>query len=138
MATVYLPVQPTYMMNSRQRADAINAEFWWLTRPGSVQSPNDVTKHHYGDVDHPSTGQVAIVGDTDDDIKIHNEVDLTVMLTLLPEVPQSEKDQLVQYIDANKGGTVKFGTLIPSTSVSLTEEEADAAGWIHELEDGEL
>jgi len=48
----------------------------------------------------------------------------------LPEVPQAEKDQLRLYIDANRGGAVVFGNLVPSTSTQLTEAEADAAGWL--------
>ena len=33
------------------------------------------------------------------------------------------------FIDANRGGTVPFGQLIPSTSTQLTQVEAEAAGW---------
>jgi hypothetical protein len=63
-------------------------------------------------------------------VKIHPDVDLTNLLALLPEVPQAEKDGLVAYIDANRGGTVPFGQLIPSTSTQLTEVEAEAEGWL--------
>ena len=34
------------------------------------------------------------------------------------------------YIDANRGGSVPFGQLIPSTSTQLTEVEAKALGWL--------
>jgi hypothetical protein len=63
----------------------------------------------------------AIVGDTTEEVRISPEVDLTDMLALLPEVPQAEKDGLVMFIDANRGGSVPFGQLIPSTSTQLTE-----------------
>jgi hypothetical protein len=59
-------------------------------------------------------------------------VDLTDLLELLPEVPQAEKDGLVLFIDANRGGTVAFGQLIPSTSTQLTQQEAEAMGWFPE------
>jgi hypothetical protein len=72
---------------------------------------------------------VAIVGDTTEEIYINPLVDLTELLALLPEVPQAEKDGLVAYIDANKGGSVPFSTLIPSSSNQLTQAEAEAAGW---------
>lgn len=129
MATVYLPVEPVTGYTSAERAEAINAEVWSLRRPDSVKSPNDVTRFYYPTITHPTTGQVAIVGDTTEQVKIHQDVDMTNMIALMPEVPQSEKDQLVAYIDANRGGTVPFGTFIPSTSTQLTEAEADAAGW---------
>jgi hypothetical protein len=129
MATVYLPVEATIPdMTSGQRATAINAEVWALLRPASLQLPQD-TKYKYDQITHPTTGQVAIVGDTEEEIYIHPDVDLTELLALLPEVPQAEKDGLVAYIDANKGGSVPFSTLIPSSSNQLTQAEAEAAGW---------
>lgn len=130
MATVYLPVEATIPgMTSAERAEAIDAEVWALRRPDSVRSPQDITRYYYPRITHPTTGQVAIVGDTTEDIYIHPDVDLTELLLLLPEVPQAEKDGLVMFIDANRGGTVPFGQLIPSTSTQLTQVEAEAEGW---------
>ena len=129
MATVYLPVEPVTGMTSEERAKAINAEVWSLRRPDSVKSPQDITRYYYPTITHPTTGQWAIVGDTEEQVKIHPAVDMTNMIALMPEVPQAEKDQLVAYIDANRGGTVPFGTFIPSSSTQLTYAEAEAAGW---------
>ena len=64
MATVYLPVEPQLDMTSAERAEAIDREVWRLRRPLSVQSPNDVTQFYYPRITHPTTGEVAIVGDT--------------------------------------------------------------------------
>ena len=130
MAAVYLPVEETIPgMTSGERATAINAEVWSLRRPDSVKSPNDVTRYYYPQITHPTTGQVAIVGDTTEQVRIHPDVDVTELLLLLPEVPRAEKDGLVMFIDANRGGSVPFGQLIPSTSTQLTQVEAEAAGW---------
>ena len=129
MATVYLPVEPIEGMDSAQRADALDAEVWCLLRPAALQLPQD-TKYLYPRIVHPETGQTAIVGDTEDSIYISPEVDLTELLLLLPEVPQEEKDGLVMYIEANKGSSVPFGQLIPSTSTQLTQVEAEALGWL--------
>jgi hypothetical protein len=130
MATVYLPVEATIPgMTSGERAEAIDAEVWCLRRPAALQLPQD-TKFYYPRITHPTTGQVAIVGDTTEEIYINPLVDLTELLALLPEVPQAEKDGLVMYIDANKGGSVPFGQLIPSTSTQLTQAEAEALGWL--------
>jgi hypothetical protein len=135
MATVYLPVDATIPgMTSAERATAINAEVWALRRPDSVRSPQDITRYYYPQITHPTTGQVAIVGDTDENVRIHPDVDLTQLLELLPEVPQAEKDGLVMFIDANRGGTVPFGQLIPSTSTQLTQVEAEAEGWFPDIE----
>jgi len=129
MATVYLPVEPTADMTTEERAKAINAEVWSLRRPDSVKSPQDITRYYYPTITHPTTGQWAIVGETDEQVRIHQDVDMTVMISLMPEVPQAEKDQLVAYINANRGGTVAFSTFIPSSSTQLTQAEAEAAGW---------
>ncbi len=129
MATVYLPVEPQLGMTSAERAEAIDAQVWCLRRPASLQSPQDITKYYYPRITHPDTGEVAIVGQTDEQVYINEAVDLTELLALLPEVPQAEKDGLVMYIDANKGGSVPFGQLIPSTSTQLTQAEAEALGW---------
>jgi hypothetical protein len=130
MATVYLPVEPQLGMTSAERAEAIDAQVWCLRRPASLQSPQDITKYYYPRITHPVTGEVAIVGDTTEEVYINEAVDLTELLALLPEVPQAEKDGLVLYIDANKGGSVPFGQLIPSTSTQLTQAEAEALGWL--------
>ena len=130
MATVYLPVEATIPgMTSEERAYAINAQVWRLRRPAIYIQPQD-TQYYYAQITHPETGEVAIVGDTTEEIRISPEVDLTDLLALLPEVPQAEKDGLVMFIDANRGGSVPFGQLIPSTSTQLTEVEAEALGWL--------
>lgn len=134
MATVYLPVQPTYTMNSIERADAINAELWHIRKPSQYMSASDVTRHYFSTVTHPSTSQVAIVGDSDDALRVHVEADITALLALLPEITESERTSLTNLIETNKGGTVTFGSIIPSTSAQLTQSEAEAAGWIEATE----
>ena len=130
MSIVYLPVEPIEGMTSAERADAMNRETWNLYRPDSIKNPNDVTRHAFPEITHPETSQVAIVGQTDEQVYISPEVDLTRMLELLPEVPQVEKDQLVAYVEVSKGSYIPFSTLIPSSSAQLTEAEAIAGGWI--------
>lgn len=133
MSVVYLPVEPQLGMTSAERAQALNAEVWCLLRPAALQLPQD-TKYKYEQTTHPDTGKEAIIGDTTEMIRIDPAVDLTDLLALLPEVPQEEKDGLVMFIDANRGGSVPFGQLIPSTSTQLTEEEAEALGWLPDIE----
>jgi len=129
MAVVYLPVRPELNMTSAERAEALNREVFRLIRPTSVRHPMDVTEFMYLDWPNESTGQHALIADTEDLIYIDPAVDLTLLLALMPEVPQQEKDQLVAFIDANRGQHIPFGYLIPSTSEQLTETEAIDAGW---------
>ena len=129
MSKVYLPVEPITGYTSQERADALNTEIWNLYRPASIKQPFDNTTKLYLELEHPTTGQYAIIGETTEQVYISPEVDLTDLIALLPEVPQVEKDALIAYIDANKGGYVPFENLIPSTSTQLTEAEAVAQGW---------
>ena len=133
MSVIYLPIEAQGGLTSPDRAHDIGAQIWCVIRPASVQLPQD-TKHLYQRITHPTTGQVAIIGDTTEQIRVHQDVDLTALLALLPEVPQAEKDQLVAYINANRGGTIPFSALIPSSFTQLTEAEADAAGWLPDPE----
>jgi len=132
MSIVYLPVEPIKGMSSATRADALDSQIWFLYRPSSIKNPNDMTSRLFREITHPETGQVAIVGETTEQVFVSTEVDLTELLLLLPEVPQVEKDMLVAYVEASKGGYVPFENLVPSTSVQLTEAEAIAAGWFPE------
>ena len=134
MATIYLPVEATDTLTSQERATAINAEIWHMRKPAQYMSASDVTRHSFSTVTHPSTFQVAIVGDSDDALLVHAEADITSLLALLPEITESERTSLTNLIETNKGGTVTFGSIIPSTSAQLTQSEAEAAGWIQETE----
>jgi hypothetical protein len=71
----------------------------------------------------------AIVGDTTEQVYISPEVDLTEFLAILPNVTDEEKVLLTAYVEANKGGYVPFQSLIPPSSIQLTEAEAVAEGW---------
>tara|TARA_R100001440_G_scaffold326_1_gene966 strand:- start:10600 stop:11010 length:411 start_codon:yes stop_codon:yes gene_type:complete len=129
MATIYLPVEATDTLTSQERATAINAEIWHMRKPAQYISAQDVTRYYFSTVTHPSTSQVAVVGGSDDALRVHPEADITALLALLPEITESERTSLTNLIEANKGGTVTFSDIIPTTSVQLTEAEADAAGW---------
>ena len=127
MTYLMLPVEPIEGMTSEERAVALDTEIWRLIRPADIQFPGEVTQTLWGHVYNETEAGFWVVAE--EQIYISPEVDLTNLLALLPEVPQVEKDALVAYIDANRGGYVPFSNLIPSTSTQLTEAEAVALGW---------
>tara|TARA_B100001093_G_C26761021_1_gene985695 strand:- start:391 stop:801 length:411 start_codon:yes stop_codon:yes gene_type:complete len=132
MSTVYIPIEPELSLTSAERAEAIDAQIWCLRRPLSLQSPNDVTKYYFPRITHPDTNKVAIVGDTAEEIYMNPALVLDELVALLPGVPAAEMDSLIALVESNKGGTVPFEQLIPSTCVQLTEEEAKELGWLPE------
>jgi len=129
MSTVYLPVEPMEGSTSNEHAIAINEQCWNLYRPASIQSPNDITRQLFPISIRESDEMAAIVGETTEQVYISPEVDLTVLLSILPNVTDEEKALLTAYVEANKGGYVPFENLIPPSSVQLTEAEAIAEGW---------
>ena len=129
MATVYLPVEPMEGYTSNEHAIAIDEQCWNLYRPASIQSPNDITRQLFPISIRESDEMAAIVGETTEQVYISPEVNLTVLLSILPNVTDEEKALLSAYVEANKGGYVPFENLIPPSSVQLTEAEAIAEGW---------
>lgn len=129
MSVVYLPVEPMEGSTSNEHAIAIDEQCWNLYRPASIQSPNDITRQLFPISIRPSDDMAAIVGETTEQVYISPEVDLTELLAILPNVTDAEKALLTAYVEANKGGYVPFSTLVPPSSIQLTEAEAIAQGW---------
>jgi len=129
MSIVYLPVEPMEGSTSNEHAIAIDEQCWNLYRPASIQSPNDITRQLFPISIRESDDMAAIVGETTEQVYISPEVDLTDLLAILPNVTDAEKALLTAYVEANKGGYVPFSTLIPPSSIQLTEAEAIAQGW---------
>lgn len=129
MSVVYLPVEPMEGYTSNEHAIAIDEQCWNLYRPASIQSPNDITRQLFPISIRPSDDMAAIVGETTEQVYISPEVDLTELLAILPNVTDAEKALLTAYVEANKGGYVPFSTLVPPSSIQLTEAEAIAQGW---------
>jgi len=129
MSVVYLPVEPMEGYTSNEHAIAIDEQCWNLYRPASIQSPNDITRQLFPISIRPSDEMAAIVGETTEQVYISPEVNLTVLLSILPNVTEEEKALLSAYIEANKGNYVPFENLIPPSSIQLTEAEAIAEGW---------
>jgi hypothetical protein len=129
MAQIILPVEAMEGMTSEERAKEVSHELWRIRRPASVASPDEITQYVFGWIEHPVTGQFAISATDDYMLRVHPDhaPALDILWVLFPQVPESEKEQLRQYIDANS--EVLFVNIIPSTSTVLTYEEAEAAGW---------
>lgn len=137
----YMPVEPYGEWTSAERAELINHELYNLSRPITVKQPTDVTNKLFAEITHPDTDQVALQVDEDYVIKIHPDKNISNLQNLFANLSEEELNGLSAYIDSltttvdeegntsSTWGTLRFGDIIPSTSVVLTQEEADAAGW---------
>lgn len=109
----------------------LNEELFNISRPTIVKNSNDVTKYLFGMLEHPTTGQACLRGVDEDYMLFVNEsVDLTSLLGYFPSAPQEEIESLKLYLESSKGTKVRFGNLVPSTAVIITEQEIIDNGWI--------
>ena len=129
MAVIILPVETMEGMTSYERMIAVNHELWRLRHPASVAQPGEITQYVFPWIEHPNTGQFAMRAFDDYMQRIHSDYApaLDALWALFPQVPLAEKEQKRQYIESNT--EVPFVNIIPSTSVVLTQAEAEAAGW---------
>ena len=113
--------------------NGLNEELFNISRPTIVKNQSDVTKYLFGMLEHPTTGQACLRGVDEEYMLFVNEsVDLTALLNYFPAVDESEVTALSLYIEANKGTKIRFGNIIPSTTVFITDEEISLQGWIVE------
>jgi len=109
----------------------LNEELFNISRPTTIKDPKDVTKYLFGMLEHPTTGQ-ACLRDVDEEymLFVNESVDLTTLLSYFPSAPQEEIDSLKAYLESSKGTKVRFGNLIPSTTIFISDEDIVNDGWI--------
>lgn len=132
----YMPVEAYGEWTSTERADLINEELFNLSRPIIVKDERDVTTKLFGEITHPTTGQVALQVDLDYTIRIHPDKDISNLQNLFANLQQAELDGLSAFLDANS--RIKFSDIVPSTSVVLTSEQAQEQGWFPVQEQPEV
>jgi len=125
--TIYLPVVPRLGLTTEQRAKAISRELFNLTLPKHLQSAGQTSTMLLSCIEHPTTGEWAVVAGTEQQIKVHPQRDVTALVALFPQLTEQERSQLTYHIATNT--VVVFGDLIPSDATTLDEAEAKAAGW---------
>ena len=125
--TVYLPVTARLNLDSEQRAKGISRELYNLKLPRHLHEPGRTTTMLLATIQHPSTGQWALVGDTSLTIVVHPERDLHALVALFPQLTQEERDAMTYYIATSS--VVLFSYLMPSDAEILSQAEAEAAGW---------
>lgn len=112
-----------------QAAQTISRELFKISRP--ISGPNDVTAYLFGWITHPDTGEVALQVDPNQVIPVHPSQDTSVLAQLiLQDVPQSEIDQLTNWLSQQK--EITFSQIIPSTITLRGKAEMEANGWFNQ------
>ena len=123
----YIIVLPEGVLTSKERAEAITRELYCITTPRSVQEPYQQDGTVFGLVAHPDGIQYAMQVDTDYVIPVHPLATLERLVSLFPELTDTERMNLQAYIFANH--SFPFGNIVPSTTTVRTFEEMEALGW---------
>lgn len=123
----FILIQALPWISAKDRAQRISRELFNVTLPERLQSPDYAQCNVFGVVKHPDGVQVALQIDTEYVIPVHPQATLEKLVTLFPEVPETERMQLHSY--ALHAGAFPFGAIIPSTSTVRDEEYMNANGW---------
>lgn len=123
----YLIVPPEGGLTSEERAAAISRQLYCITRPESIQNPDEASFNLFGSVINPTTGEAALFIQLDWLIYVNAAVDLTELQDLFPLMPQAEKDSLTTTITTSP--TVVFNTIIPTECTVRDQAYMEANGW---------
>ena len=125
----YIIVRPITGMTSKERCEAINEELWRISRPLSIQNPDDVTSKVFGEVklDESTFGMRVY---TDYVIKVHPDNDISNLVSLFPNLSQIEKDNLANYI--TNSSEFEFINIIPSDTNVYSFQEIIDLGYFPE------
>ena len=126
----YLIVPPEGGLTSEERAAAISRQLYCITRPESIQNPDEADFNLFSSVMHPTTGEAALSIQLDWLIYVNPAVDLTELQLLFPLMPEEEKNSLTTYITTST--TVVFETIIPTECTVRDEAYMEANGWFPE------
>lgn len=138
----YLIVPPEGGLTSEERAAAISRQLYCITRPVSIQNPDEQNFNLFGSVINPTTGEAALSIILDWLIYVNAAVDLTELQALFPLMPQAEMDALTSLITTSS--TVLFEQIIPTECTVRDQAYMEANGWFPpdpiegDIEDAEL
>lgn len=115
--------------SSEVRAHNINRELYKISRP--TWTEQDVTKYF---LPMFQNGVDWCFGFEDTDfLPVNNNANVTTLKNLLSEdATEQEREMLGAYIESQKGGTILFKDIIPSTINKYTKEEMQSLGWFNE------
>jgi predicted nucleotidyltransferase len=127
MAHINLNISLIQGYTATERAQAISAELFAITRPPNLRNADDVSLYLFGWITRPTTGEAVLQADSDYVINVHPQNNLNNLIALMPDLPQAVKDYLVDLIQNNQ--TITFGQLLIGNETILTNEQMATDGW---------
>ena len=123
----YIIVLPEGTLTSEKRARSITRELYNITTPLAIQEPYQKDGTVFGVISHPDGVQHALQVDTSYIIPVHEQATLEKLVSLFPELSDSERFNLQSYVLNTEA--FPFAAIIPSTTTVRDYDYMKAAGW---------
>ena len=123
----YIIVLPEGTLTSEKRAKSITRELYNITTPLAVQEPYQKDGTVFGVIVHPDGVQHALQVDTTYTIPVHEQATLEKLVSLFPELSDTERFNLQSYV--LNTDAFPFSAIIPSTTTVRDYDEMDGLGW---------
>ena len=93
----------------------LSAAMWSVTMPDP-----DTTQYYSAPRAHPTTGEVHLPINADDEQRIHPDADLTGLLTALTAVSSASREQISASLEAARGTRIRMADIVPPDVTPLT------------------
>ena len=128
----YIIVLPEGTLTSEKRAKSITRELYNITTPLAVQEPYQKDGTVFGVIEHPDGVQFALQVDTEYIIPVHEQATLEKLVSLFPELSETERFNLASYV--LNSNSFPFEQIVPSTTTIRTQQYMIDNGWFPDPE----
>ena len=125
---INIEITPIQGMSATERAKAISRELYAISRPPKVRTEIERTDYLFGWIEHPTQARTVLLGIKNYTVNVHEENDLTNLLSLFPDINNAELNALAGYIKIHNA--FEFNDIIPSTANILTDAQMIEQGFI--------
>ena len=123
----YIIVLPEGTLTSEKRAKSITRELYNITTPLAIQQPYQKDGTVFGVIEHPDGVQFALQVDTEYIIPVHPQATLEKLVSLFPELSDTERFNLASYV--LNTDAFPFAAIIPSTTTVRDQQYMIDNGW---------
>jgi hypothetical protein len=117
---LYIQILANAGLTALDRAKAISAELFSISRPPAVRTATDQTNYLFAWAEN-AQGDVVLMGIANQNIYVHPQNNVANLVGLFPELTPTEVAQLTGYI--NSVNSFEFQHILPSNTTFLTENE---------------
>lgn len=121
-------------MTSAERAAIITRELYNISRPVFIQQPDEAANTLFEVLHHPADAtQAALIVDTNEVIKVHDNCTLEKLVAVFPELTAEERYTLSSMVHQTKA--FPFGLILPDTVTVRDLKYMITNGWIPQEEE---